>query len=192
MTDDPRRPPQRPGRKAAESPAATGPPHVPGADIPPILAQDFDSGSMYALRAAVAAHVTQAGMPEPRARDIVLALHELAANAIRHGAGRGRLLITAHDGALHCQVTDDGKPTAARTGTAAETKTTSPDDALWAGEKGHGLWVVHQIADQVSLQSGPGGTIATASFNLPPPGQQRPLPRSRWDRPPAPGQGRSR
>ena len=185
MTDDPRRPPHKPA-------ARTSPPQAPGADIPPILAQDFDSGSMYALRAAVAAHVTQAGMPEPRARDVVLAVHELAANAIRHGAGRGRLLITAHDGALHCQVTDDGKPAAARTGTAVETKTTSPDDALWASEKGHGLWVVRQIADQVSLQSGPGGTIATASFNLPPSGQQRPLPRSRWDRPPAPGQARSR
>jgi anti-sigma regulatory factor (Ser/Thr protein kinase) len=151
---------------------------VPGADIPPILAQDFDSGSLYALRAAVAAHVTQAGMPEPRARDIVLAVHELAANAICHGSGRWRrLLITAHDGALHCQVTDDGKPTAGRTGAAAEPNTMSPDDAPWPGEQGHGLWVVRQVADHVSLQSGPGGTIATASFNLPPPGQQRPLPR---------------
>jgi anti-sigma regulatory factor (Ser/Thr protein kinase) len=191
MTDDPRRQPRKPGRKPAE-PARTGPSEVSGADVPPVLTQDFDAGSLYALRAAVAAHATHAGMPEPRARDIVLAVHELAVNAIRHGAGHGRLLITAHDGALHCQVTDGGKPTAARTGTAAETRTTSPDDALWASEKGHGLWVVNQIADHLSLRSGPGGTIATASFTLPTPGQQRPSPRSRWDRPPAPGQARSR
>ena len=31
-------------------------------------------------------------MPENRARDVMLAAHELAANAIRHGAGAGGLL----------------------------------------------------------------------------------------------------
>jgi anti-sigma regulatory factor (Ser/Thr protein kinase) len=192
MSDDPRRPPQRPGRKAAEPTAATGPPPVADADIPPILAQDFDAGALYALRAAVAAHVTQAGVPEPRVHDVVLAVHELAVNAIRHGAGHGRLVIVNRDGVLHCQVTDNGKPPAARVGAGAEPNTMSPDDAPWLSEQGHGLWVARQVADHVSLQSGPGGTIATASFNLPPPGQQPPLSRSRWDRPPAPGQGRSR
>jgi anti-sigma regulatory factor (Ser/Thr protein kinase) len=115
----------------------------------------------------VAAHVTQAGVPEPRARDVVLAVHELAVNAIRHGAGRGQLLIREHHGTLHCQVTDDGPPQAARSGTGPETQITSPADAPWPSQHGHGLWVVGQVADQVSLQSGPGGTIATASFTLP-------------------------
>jgi anti-sigma regulatory factor (Ser/Thr protein kinase) len=141
---------------------------VPGADVPPIVAQDFDAGSLYALRAAVAAHTTQAGMPEPRARDVVLAVHELAVNAIRHGAGHGRLIITNRDGVLHCQVTDDGQPPAARVGTGAEASTTSPD-ALWPSDRGHGVWMIRQVADHVSLQSGPGGTIATASFTLPAP-----------------------
>lgn len=178
MSDDPRRPPQRPGRKAAEPAAVTGPPHVADADIPPILAQDFDAGALYALRAAVAAHVTQAGMPEPRARDVVLAVHELAVNAIRHGAGHGRLVIANRDGVLHCQVTDNGKPPAARVGAGAEPNTMSPDDPPWPSEQGHGLWVAQQVADHVSLQSGPGGTIATASFTLPLPDQERPAPRS--------------
>src|SRR6266550_300388 len=192
MTDDPHRQPHKPGRKPAEPTARTAPPHLPGADVPPIMTQDFDSGSLYALRAAIAAHATQAGMPEARARDIVLAVHELAANAIRHGAGHGRLFIREHGGALHCQVTDDGKPQAARAATRPDTKATSQEGVSWASEKGHGLWVVRQIADHLSLQSGPGGTIAAASFTLPAPGQQGPVPRSRWDRPPAPGQSRSR
>ena len=122
---------------------------------------------MYALRAAVAAHATPATCPEPRAGDIVLAVHELAANAIRHSAGHGRLRITEHDGAWHCQVTDDGPPQAAKSGTGPEAQTTAPDDAPWPSQHGHGLWVVGQVADRVSLQSGPGGTIATASFTLP-------------------------
>ncbi len=192
MTDDPHRQPRKPGHKPTEPASRSGPAQVPGADVSPILTQDFDAGSLYALRAAVAAHATQAGVPEPRARDIVLAVHELAVNAIRHGAGHGRLLITEHDGALHCQVTDDGAPHAARAGAGPETQATPQEGALWASEKGHGLWVARQVADHVSLQSGPGGTIATASFTLPPASQQRPAPRSCWDRPPAPGQSRSR
>lgn len=184
MTDDPHRQPQAP-KSAAHAARATGP-DVPGADGAPILAQDFDAGSLYALRAAVAAHATQAGVPEPRARDIVLAVHELAVNAIRHGAGHGRLLITRHGGALHCQVTDDGKPQAARTRAGPETQTAGPDDAPWPSQHGHGLWVVRQIADHLSLQSGPGGAIATASFILLPSSEQPPAPRPRSDRPPAP------
>jgi anti-sigma regulatory factor (Ser/Thr protein kinase) len=190
MTDDPRRQP-RTGHQPAGTTAKTARPHV-GADDPPILSQDFDTGTLYALRAAVAAHATRAGVPEPYADDIVLAVHEFAVNAIRHGAGHGQLIITKHHGALHCQVIDDGKPQAATAGTGPETTTASPQDAPWPSQHGHGLWVVRQLADQVRLQSGPGGTIATASFTLPPPGPQRPAPRSCWGRPPAPGQARSR
>ncbi len=39
------------------------------------------------------AHVDQAGLSEDRASDVVLAVHELAANAIAHGAGHGRLRL---------------------------------------------------------------------------------------------------
>jgi anti-sigma regulatory factor (Ser/Thr protein kinase) len=167
MTDDRHRQPQKPRRKPAEPAARTGPPDVPGADVVPILTQDFDAGSLYALREAVAAHTTQAGMPEPRAGDIVLAVHELAVNAIRHGAGHGRLVIRAHDGALHCQVIDDGPPQAARADAGPGTQTTSPGDAPWPSQHGHGLWFVRQVADQVSLQTGPNGTVAVASFTFP-------------------------
>ena len=137
-----------------------------------MLAQDFAAGSLYALRAAVAAHATQAGVPEPRARDLVLAVHELAANAIRHGAGHGRLLLTEHRGTLRCQVTDGGKPPAAPAGTAPETQATAPQDSPWPSQHGHGLWVVRQLADHLSVQTGPEGTTATASFTLPPHSQE--------------------
>jgi anti-sigma regulatory factor (Ser/Thr protein kinase) len=167
MTDDPYHLPQEPGRNPAEPTARTGPPPVPGADVVPILDQDFDAGSLYPLREAVAAHTTQAGMPEPRAGDIVLAVHELAVNAIRHGAGHGRLLIRTHDGALHCQVTDDGPAQAATAGARPQPQATSPGDASWPSQHRSGLWFVRQVADHLSLQTGPHGTIAVASFTLP-------------------------
>ena len=53
----------------------------------PSLDQAFDSGTLYALRSAVQAHAFAAGMPERRADDVVIAIHELAAGRVvaRHG-----------------------------------------------------------------------------------------------------------
>src|SRR5580700_8543561 len=76
----------------------------------PVLDQEFDSGNLYALRAAVQAHVDQAGLSEDRASDVVLAVHELAANAIAHGAGHGRLRLWQVPGALCCEISDEGRP----------------------------------------------------------------------------------
>lgn len=44
---------------------------APGGGETPILDQVFDGDSLYALRAAVAAHASQAGMPDGRVRDLV-------------------------------------------------------------------------------------------------------------------------
>ena len=120
----------------------------------PALDQAFDSDSLYALRAAVAAHGSQAGLSEGRTRDLVLAVHELAANAVRHGAGQGRLRLWAADDAVRCEVTDEGAPGEADTA----------DVARWHAEPGHGLWLVRQIADSASVQSGVAGTIAAVTF----------------------------
>jgi anti-anti-sigma factor len=124
------------------------------------LEQAFDSGTLYALRAAVQAHATEAGLPESRTDDLVIAVHELAANAVRHGAGAGRLRMWERDGALHCQVDDSGSPAAA--GDAG------PDGNVaerWPFLPGHGLWLVRLVADQISVFSGPAGTCATVVFS---------------------------
>src|SRR5580693_1047193 len=91
-------------RQRPPAPTGTGPSHP----APPILDQAFDADSLYALRAAVAAHATQAGLALGRADDLVIAVHELAANAVRHGAGHGRLQIWQTDQALLCEIADDG------------------------------------------------------------------------------------
>jgi anti-sigma regulatory factor (Ser/Thr protein kinase) len=123
------------------------------------LDQAFDSGTLYALRAAVEAHATQAGLPESRTDDLVIAVHELAANAVRHGAGAGRLRMWERDGALHCQVNDSGSPAS---GTQAGPGGNIAD--RWPFLQGHGLWLVRLVADQISVFSGPGGTRATIVF----------------------------
>lgn len=128
-----------------------------------ILEQPFDSGTLHALRAAVQAHTCQAGMPEDRAGDVVLAVHELAANAVMHGAGSGRLRMWQLAGALSCEVLDGGAPEPdGRAGPA--------DSAAdpWPALDGHGLWLVRQVADRLELRSSPRGTRALVTFALPP------------------------
>ena len=129
------------------------------------LDQSFDRGSLYALRAAVAAHAAAAGLPRLRVYDVVAATHELAANAVRHGAGRGRLRLWVEDQRLRCEVSDDG-PAGDDAGSAAGNN--ADPGAKWSTSHGHGLWLVDQVADQVSLDHGPGGTTATVTFVIGP------------------------
>jgi anti-sigma regulatory factor (Ser/Thr protein kinase) len=136
----------------------------------PDLEQDFDNDSLYLLRAAVAAHASRAGLSEGRTSDLVLAVHELAANAIRHGAGRGRLRLWATRDAVHCEVTDAGAPA----GKAPDRK--KQDNGRWRVEPGHGLWLIRQVADQANLESRPSGTVGAVTFRLEPPGQVPPPP----------------
>jgi anti-sigma regulatory factor (Ser/Thr protein kinase) len=144
-----------------------GPPDIPAS----VLEQDFDRSSLGALRAVVTAFGTWAGLPSGRTSDLVLVIHELASNAVRHGAGHGRLRIWTYGLAVNCEVTDDG-PASASVGAPpppepGERLTAS---APWAVEHGHGLWVVGQLADQSGQRSGPGGTMAAARFSLRQPG----------------------
>jgi anti-anti-sigma factor len=155
-TDGGHRPPpepEPPGRAPQPGPLA-------GHPDPLILDQAFDADSLYALRAAVAAHATQAGLAPGRSDDLVIAVHELAANAVRHGAGHGRLRVWKSDRALLCEISDDGIGQPSGTGDATQ----------WRTEPGHGLSLVRQVADQTSLHSGPSGTLATISFALGVPG----------------------
>jgi anti-sigma regulatory factor (Ser/Thr protein kinase) len=125
---------------------------------PVLLEQAFTEGSRYLLRATVAAHAADAGLSRPRVYDVVLTAHELAANAIRHGAGHGRLQLWSDGAFLYCQVRDDGPVTSGDQQPA--------EAAAWPREQGHGLWLVDLITDQFSIDHGPAGTTATAAFAL--------------------------
>lgn len=186
MTGDPPSadPPATSGDRAALGPggAALGPGGADGG-VPPVLDQAFDSGTLYALRAAVQAHAVHAGMPQARADDVVIAVHELAANAVRHGAGRGRLRMWGVAGVLRCQVDDDGATASGgRRGRAdgrddgQASRATRITPGPWPYLDGHGLWLVRLVADQMSVFSSAGGTRVTAVFVLPPRGQETKFP----------------
>ena len=127
-----------------------------------LLVQEFNAATLRFLREAVVAHASAAGLPKERAADVMLAVHELAANAVRHGAGSGRLRMEVTRGALCCEVSDAGPGSRAGHGSAAIARATAP----WPVEPGHGLWVTKNAADQVRIATGPGGSVVTAVFRL--------------------------
>ncbi len=142
---------------------------------PSLLDQSFDAASLSALRTSTRACAARAGMPADRAADIMIALHELAANAVRHGAGSGRLRIWDHVGALYCRVDDDGPAAAVAApggdhGNGARGTPGSAEQNLaehWPYQAGHGLWLARQVADQIRLCSDSSGTRAVIAFGLP-------------------------
>src|SRR5258706_1427090 len=148
----------------------------PGDGVQPILEQALDGNSLYRLRASLAAHALQAGLSQRRADDLVIAVHELAANVVRHGSGRGRLRIWKHDQMLHCRVTDDGiagtAEGAEESGSGADARSV-PGAPAWQIEPGHGLWLVRQLADRTSLHTGINGSAAQISFALGQPGSAK-------------------
>jgi hypothetical protein len=159
-----------------------------------MLDREFGAASLSGLRGAVLECASAAGLTDDRAIDVMLALHELAANVIRHGAGRGRLLIEVTPAALRCQVSDLGAATQASPLGAANSRPvsggpvtnaavsggpvpgtpvsgganaeTSPA-AAWPVEHGHGLWLVRRTADQVQVTTGPRGSVVLVLFTLP-------------------------
>ncbi|MEV4162017.1 ATP-binding protein [Nonomuraea dietziae] len=130
------------------------------AGAPLILDQHFDGDSLYALRATLEAHVAQAGLPEGRASDLIITVHELATNAVLHGAGAGRVRLWRQAGTLHCQVSDEGRAK------AGERSAGRPADQ-WPYEHGHGLWIARYLADRLTVRSASPGSVVTVAFELP-------------------------
>jgi len=129
-----------------------------GGDFPLLIDLAFDSGALHVLRAEMLAVAGQAGLSQDRTGEVVLAIHELAANVVCHGGGKGRLRAWHLAGALHCQVDDGDLIASADPATLLDPLPELP---------GHGLWVARRVANQMQALSGPGGTRVTLIFELP-------------------------
>jgi anti-sigma regulatory factor (Ser/Thr protein kinase) len=108
------------------------------------------SPDLGALRAAVAAEAQKAGVTAPRAAELVVALHEVAMNALMHGAGDASAQTWSDEVAFVCEVTDRGLGLSE---TVAGYEPPGED-----GEHGRGLWLARQICDLVEIRSDGGAT----------------------------------
>lgn len=122
-----------------------------------LLSQSFDGGHIATLRRFVSKHASEVGLSDARRQDIVLAVDEVATNAVRHGGGRGRLQMWVADGCLWFRVSDDGP------GFGGPVPVQAPAPTVLGGR---GLFIARQVTDQIDFVTGPGGTTVTGAVRL--------------------------
>jgi anti-sigma regulatory factor (Ser/Thr protein kinase) len=101
------------------------------------------------VREFSARHAEAAGLSSDRARDLILAVSEIAANSLSH-AGGGVIRAWRCDREMICQIEDLGH---IRDPLAGRRK--RPPDALG----GHGLWLVNRVCDLVERRTSRAGTM---------------------------------
>nr|WP_237330821.1 ATP-binding protein [Streptomyces sp. BA2] len=108
------------------------------------------------LRLQVTRRAEDAGLCDPRLSDFVLAVHEVASNAVVHGGGKGRIHLTHTTEGLRCVIADNGtgRPPAHPCTSAALPET---DEA----ENGRGLWLAQALTDHFDVRACESGTTVT-------------------------------
>lgn len=87
--------------------------------------------------------------------DIELAVHEVAANAIRHGDGHGIAHLWMADDVLYFEIDDSGRFTNVLAGRIPPPETNSG---------GRGLWIANQICDLLQIRTSSSGTVVRGMF----------------------------
>jgi anti-sigma regulatory factor (Ser/Thr protein kinase) len=121
-----------------------------------LLSEAFDHSGVTALRHSIASAAATAGLGGDRLDDFVVAVNELLTNAVRHGGGGGRVRLWRQDGAVVCEVRDDGP--GLPPGRADHQDRPAPDQP-----GGWGLWLAGRLTDSFSTVTGDGTTVRISS-----------------------------
>jgi anti-sigma regulatory factor (Ser/Thr protein kinase) len=124
----------------------------------PLAQMEFGPGDLGRLRRLVELEGGLAGLHRTRLSDLVVAVNEVATNAMLHGGAPAVLRIWREAAELVCEVQDAGP---------------GIDDPL-AGQLrpdprsigGRGLWITRMIADATEIGSGPEGTTVAIHTSL--------------------------
>jgi anti-sigma regulatory factor (Ser/Thr protein kinase) len=116
-----------------------------------VVEHEITRDSLAALRAHTATEAERAGLSPRRSRDLILAVHEIATNSLRHGGGRGVLRMWPEAGSLICEVRDHGR--IAQRPLAGRVRPALGEAGGW------GLWLANQLIDLVQLRELPDGSV---------------------------------
>jgi anti-sigma regulatory factor (Ser/Thr protein kinase) len=124
-----------------------------------LLDRRFGRDGITVVRHEVTARL-EAVLPGDRLPGFVLAINEVITNAVLHAGGQGRIVLWRTGAVVCCTVTDSGPgiPEQFRRPSAAP-------EAFEVG--GRGLWLAHQLCDEVTMATGPIGTTIGLCLNLP-------------------------
>ncbi len=107
------------------------------------------------VRQAVAGWAAQAGLADLRAADFMIAVNEIATNAVRYGSPVARLELKIAGAAAQAEVCDSGHWPSEPAGTP------DPDRG------GMGLRLARRVCDDVAVCRRPSGSTVILRMNLP-------------------------
>ncbi len=132
------------------------------ANLPPppsnAVERDFGVGELGGVRRFVREQAKNAGLPQTRIDDLLIAVNEIAGNTLSYAGGFGILRTWQADGSLVCEIRDRGTMNDLLAG-----RQIPGPDALG----GRGLLMANQLSDLVQLHPGPAGTTVRLHFHLP-------------------------
>ncbi len=112
------------------------------------------------LRQFIADTAGAAGMPPDRIERLVLAVNELATNAVTHGRPPATVRVTVTGEAVRVAVHDHGTGFGHATlGGGAGPAAAPPPDVL----RGRGLWLASHMVDGIAVRTDETGTTVTVS-----------------------------
>jgi anti-sigma regulatory factor (Ser/Thr protein kinase) len=109
------------------------------------------------LRAVVAARAREANVPLDRIPELVLAVHEIATNALTHGTGDAWARLWEDERRFVCDIDNEGE------GISETTAGYIPPDP--GADRGRGLWLARQVCDLVEVLSRGGRTRVRLSMS---------------------------
>jgi anti-sigma regulatory factor (Ser/Thr protein kinase) len=125
-----------------------------------LLDKRFGRDEIAAVRHEVTARLTSAGLVGDRLQGFVLAVNEVITNVVLHAGGQGRVVLWLAGDSAWCTVTDAGPGIPARYLRQPEVP-----DAFEVG--GRGIWLAHQLCDEVTVATGAIGTTIGLRIALP-------------------------
>ncbi|GAA3746098.1 anti-sigma regulatory factor (Ser/Thr protein kinase) [Spinactinospora alkalitolerans] len=111
-----------------------------------------------ALREEAVGLAAATGLPKERLSDLVVAVNEMAANVLEHGAGKGTVSLWRLADRVVCDVFDEG-------GDLADPLSGYyPTTAL--SVRGYGLWITRQVCDFMEVRGSSEGSLVRLHFKV--------------------------
>ncbi len=118
----------------------------------------FRVADLPAVRDHAAARARRRGMTEDCVGNVLLAVNEVATNAVTHGSGRARMRLWDHHESLVVEIHDTGHWVPRTTPGIVPPRVHATS--------GMGLWVSRMLSDDIRFDTGPRGTTVTMSFQV--------------------------
>ena len=118
----------------------------------PAAVVDFDLAGLHGVRGLIGSAAAAVGISGARAEGLVLAVNEIASNAVVHGSPPATLRIWSSETDLVCEVSD--------LGSGIEDPLAGQLIPPLEGVGGRGIWLARMLCDAVEIRSGAGCTVS--------------------------------